>query len=155
MASHTIAQTQRRINKGLDADAMALSAELARAANAVRNRLEQGPLAEAKLSYSGFLVLWIVWAWQPIETRAIAAEAGLGKAALSGVLNTLEKRKLIERTKSKDDGRIIEVSLTEAGRVLLEALLPQVNAAEREVFAGVHTSNRDLMVDTLRSLATE
>lgn len=139
----------------LDFEVMALSAELARAANAVRNRLEQGPLAEAKLSYSAFLVLWIVWAWQPIETRAIAAEAGLGKAALSGVLNTLEKRKLIERTKSQDDGRIVEVRLTDLGRVQFEVLLPSLNTAEREVFAGVHTSNRDLMVDTLRSLATE
>ncbi len=163
MASHTIAQTQRRIENiagqaqfasTLDFDAMALSAELAQAAAAVRNRLEQGPLAESKLSFSAYQVLWIVWSWQPIETRAIAAEAGLGKAALSGILNTLERRNLITRTKSNDDARIVEVALTDLGRVQFEVLLPAVNWVENEVLSEIHANNRDLIIDTLRKLAT-
>lgn len=161
MANHTIAQTQRRLAaptanpalaKQLDFDAMSLTAGLAQAAGAVRNRLEQGPLAKHKLSWSGYLVLWIVWAWQPVETRDIASEAGLGKPALSGILATLEKRSLITRKKSRDDARLVLVSLTDSGLELIEEILPQVNAVEREVADAIDSKNRSFLIDLLQTL---
>lgn len=160
MAGHTIAQTERKLgdiaaNRALgaklDYEAMSLVTELSRAAATTRNRIEQGPLATAKLSWSAYLVLWIVWTWQPIETREIAAEAGLGKSALSGVLTTLEKRSLIVRKKNSQDARLVEVALTPAGKKLFEGLLPEVNALETEIAELVHPNNRALLLDTLAS----
>ena len=164
MANHTIAQSQRRLKsvdgnaelaKQIDFEAMAVIAELAQAAASVRNRIEQGPLAEVKLSFTGYQVLWIVWTWQPIETREIASEAGLGKAALSGVLATLERRGLITRKKARDDARLVQVSLTAAGKKQFEKLLPLVNALEAEIAAEIHPNNRALAIDLLRKLSAE
>ncbi|MEN9713481.1 MAG: hypothetical protein RLZZ164_145 [Actinomycetota bacterium] len=163
MAGHTIAQTQRKLQavtgnqalaKSLDFEAMTVITSLAQAAGAVRNRIEQGPLATAKLSWSAYLVLWIVWTWQPIETREIVSEAGLGKPALSGILATLEKRELISRKKSRDDARLVQVSLTVTGQKLIEELLPQVNAIEAEIAAQIHENNRRLIADTLSGITT-
>jgi DNA-binding MarR family transcriptional regulator len=161
LANHTIAQTQRRLAaptanaglaKQLDFDAMSLSAGLAQAAGAVRNRLEQGPLAKHKLSWSGYLVLWIVWAWQPVETRDIASEAGLGKPALSGILATLEKRNLITRKKSRDDARLVLVTLTDSGLQLIEEILPQVNTVELEITEAIESKNLSFLTDLLHAL---
>ena len=163
MAGHTIAQTQRKLQavtgnqalaKSLDFEAMTVITNLAQAAGAVRNRIEKGPLASAKLSWSAYLVLWIVWTWQPIETREIASEASLGKPALSGILATLERRGLILRKKSRDDARLVQVSLTASGQKLIEELLPQVNAIEKEIAALIHENNRKLIADTLSAIAS-
>ncbi len=163
MARHTIAQSERRLNavdgnpklaKTLDFRAMEVVSELVQAATSVRNQIEQGPLAANKLSFSAYQVLLIVSTWQPIETREIAAEAALGKAALSGVLGTLERRGLITRKKTRDDARLVQVSLTVAGRQLFERLLPQVNAIESQLAGQIHPSNRALFIDLLRGLAT-
>ena len=163
MAGHTIAQTQRKLQavtgnqalaKSLDFEAMTVITNLAQAAGAVRNRIEQGPLASAKLSWSAYLVLWIVWTWQPIETREIASEASLGKPALSGILATLERRGLILRKKSRDDARLVQVSLTASGQKLIEELLPQVNAIEKEIAALIHENNHKLIADTLSAIAS-
>ncbi len=162
MARHTIAQSERRLKavdgkpalaKKLDFEAMTVIVELTQAAAAVRNLIEQGPLAASKLSFTSYQVLWIVSTWQPIETREIAAEAGLGKAALSGVLGTLERRALITRKKARDDARLVQVSLTAVGKKLFEALLPEVNALEAELVKQIHPNNRALAIDLLRGLA--
>lgn len=62
----------------------------------------------------------------------IASEAGISKATLSGVLNTLQGRKLITRTKDQRDGRMVIVGLTPAGQRMIKRTFPKINDAERE-----------------------
>ena len=93
--AHTLSETEHAVSERLggmpiDAAAMAACSNLFRAANAVRNHLERSVLASHDLSWTAFVVLWVVWIWEPIETRDIAAEAGFSKATLTGVLDTLE-----------------------------------------------------------------
>jgi DNA-binding MarR family transcriptional regulator len=54
----------------------------------------------------------------------------VSKATLSGVLTTLEKRGLVQRTKSEDDGRLVLVELTPRGRRLITKLFPKINGEE-------------------------
>lgn len=162
MAQHTIAQTQRKLAaidgnralaKVINTDAMALAAELARAAATVRNQIEQEALGDAKLSLTAFQVLWVIWAWPNIETREVASELGIGKSALSGVLATLEHRSLILRTKSRDDARLVQLNLTPAGLSLFEDLLPKVNGIETDLRNSVDSANQALLVDLLSQFA--
>ncbi|MFM6963365.1 MAG: MarR family winged helix-turn-helix transcriptional regulator [Micrococcales bacterium] len=161
MAMHTVAQTERKLSAvtgdpklraALDLGAMGLSASLAQTAAALRNRIEQGPLAAVRLSFTGFQALWVVWAWPAIETREIASELAIGKSALSGVLATLERRGLIVRSKSNEDARLVNVSLTAEGTELIESLLPQVNAVEVVFTSAIHENNREFISDTLAQL---
>ena len=76
---HTLAETERQVadrlgDLTLDFEAMAVVSNLFRAANAVRNHLERSVLAPADLTWTAFVVLWVVWIWGRVETRTIAAE---------------------------------------------------------------------------------
>ena len=135
---HTLTETERQVadrlgDLTLDFEAMAVVSNLFRAANAVRNHLERTVLAPADLTWTAFVVMWVVWIWDRVETRTIAAEGGFSKATLSGVLTTLEGRGLVERSRSEVDGRLVDVSLTPAGEKLMRALFPKFNAEERAI----------------------
>lgn len=155
---HTLAETERQVSlrlshMNLDFDSMAVTANLFRAANSVRNHLERTVLAQHELSWTAFLVLWVCWIWEPIETRDIAVEGGISKATLTGVLSTLESRKLLVREKSKTDGRLVLVTLTEKGRELMDQLFPEFNSQETEVASPLNSKQKKDVAEALRVLA--
>jgi DNA-binding MarR family transcriptional regulator len=155
--AHTLAETERQVTSKLgdltiDFRAMAVASNLFRAATAVRNHFERNVLAKHDLSWTAFVVLWVVWIWEPIETRAIAEEGGFSKATLTGVLTTLENRSLLQRRKSDTDGRLVLVDLTPAGRRLMKELFPEFNAGESEVSSMFSAEQKDLLADMLRSM---
>ena len=65
---------------------------LYRAANAARSHLTNTVLRPHDLTWTGFLVLWLLWIWDRMETRGVAESVGISKATLTGVANTLTKR---------------------------------------------------------------
>ena len=154
---HTLAETERQVNqklvhKNINFEAMAVTSNLFRAANSVRNHLERTVLAKEDLSWTAFVVLWVTWIWEPIETRQIAAEGGFSKATLTGVLSTLEKRGLLVRKKSKEDGRLVIVELTNKGRKLMDTLFPAFNKQETAVANSVAPSKQGVLADQLRTI---
>lgn len=157
--AHTLRETERHVDERLagmeiDFQAMAVASNLFRAATAVRNHLERSVLAPHELSWSAFVVLWVVWIWETSETREIAAEAGFSKATLTGVLNTLEKRGLAARKRSKDDGRLVLVTLTSKGKKLMEQLFPLFNKQEQFIASALDAKTRVSAAAALR-LITE
>lgn len=156
---HTLAETERAVEErltGLQLDyaAMAVASNLFRAANAVRNHLERTVLQPHDLTWTAFVVLWVTWIWEPIETRHIAEEGGFSKATLSGVLTTLEGRGLVTRERSAEDGRLVLVRLTPAGRRLMKRLFPEFNAQERQVVSDLDPDSLPQAAEMLRRLAT-
>ncbi len=132
---HTLAETERAAESRiagleLDIESLHVVSNLFRAANAVRNHMEREVLTPADLTWTAFVVLWVTWIWGSAETRVIADETGVSKATLSGVLTTLEKRELVRRSKSEEDGRLVLVELTPKGRQLIKRLFPRINAEE-------------------------
>ena len=155
--SHTLAETESQISSRLshmtlDFEAMAVMSNLFRAASAVRNHFERNVLAESGLSWTAFVVLWVTWIWEPAETRDIAEESGISKATLTGVLKTLEKMGLAERTRSDADGRLVLVNLTEKGHQLMETLFPAFNRQEVEISSNIPAADRAKFADMLRML---
>lgn len=152
---HTLSETEREVEKRLgklpiDYSSMAVASNLFRAANAVRNHLERTVLSENELSWTAFVVLWVTWIWEPIETRQIALEGGFSKATLTGVLSTLEGRGWVKREKSTTDGRLVLVRMTPAGRRLMVRLFPAFNKQEQHVASPVDPAKRDGLAEMLR-----
>jgi len=155
--AHTLKETERQVTEKLggltiDFRAMAVASNLFRAATAVRNHFERNVLAKHDLSWTAFVVLWVVWIWEPIETRQIAEEGGFSKATLTGVLSTLEGRGLLMRRKSADDGRLVLVDLTPHGRTLMKGLFPEFNAGEVEVTSVLDAKQKDQLANMLRAV---
>ncbi len=128
-------------DRPFDFRAMAAISNIYRAATSVRNHMEQQVLAEENLSWAAFTVLWVLWIWGQQETRQLAAEAGITKGTLTGVVKTLEGRSLVKRSGHPTDGRLVLVRLTPKGRRRIEALFPRFNA--EEVFASAALSERE------------
>jgi DNA-binding MarR family transcriptional regulator len=155
--AHTLTETERQVSERLshmtlDFQAMAVTSNLFRAATAIRNHLERTVLAQHDLSWTAFVVLWVSWIWEPIETRQIAEEGGFSKATLTGVLSTLEGRGLVTRAKSETDGRLVLVSLTNKGRKMMDTLFPEFNANEKEVAGVVPLAKQKDLADLLRAI---
>ena len=154
---HTLDETERQVQARLgdleiDFEAMAVASNLIRAANAVRNYLERTVLAEHDLSWTAFVVLWVVWIWEPVESRVIAEEGGFSKATLTGVMQTLEGRGLITRTRSNKDGRLVLVKLTAKGRKMMLKLFPEFNKGEQLAVADLKRSDLGSFADLLRAV---
>lgn len=153
----TLAETERavRVRVGglpLDMPAADALSSLYRAANAVRNHLTQTVLRPHDLTWTGFVVLWVVWVWDGQETRHVAENVGISKATLTGVVKTLEARGWVARAVDPADRRRVRLSLTAAGVDLMERLYPEFNAEETRVVAALSPHRLRTMTGALRSL---
>ena len=144
---HTLAETEKAMSAHvsdlpLSFSAAAAVSSLYRAANAVRVHLTNSVLRKHGLTWTGFVVLWVVWIWDGSETRHAAENAAISKATLTGVVKTLEARGLITRRVSETDRRLVHLELTPEGLNLMKELYPIFNAAEAEVVAGLPPRKR-------------
>ncbi len=136
----------------LDFAAMAAVSNIYRAANVVRNRMEQKVLADEDLSWAAFTVLFVLWIWGDQQTRHLAAEAGVTKGTLTGVLKTLEKRDLVRRRAHEGDGRLVLVALQPRGQEVIERLFPAFNASETMVSSGLTDDEKTQLAALLRKI---
>jgi DNA-binding MarR family transcriptional regulator len=136
----------------LDFAAMAAVSNIYRAANAIRHHMEQQVLAEEDLSWAAFTVLFVLWIWGDQQTRHLAAEAGVTKGTLTGVLKTLEKRGLARRHAHDSDGRLVLVSLEPPGRAAIERLFPAFNMGEAQVSASLTEREKNQLASLLRKI---
>ena len=117
---HTLAETEKAMSAHigelpLNFAAAAAVSSLYRAANAVRVHLTNSVLREHGLTWTGFVVLWVVWISDGVETRRAAENAAISKATLTGVVKTLEARGLMTRRVGDTDRRLVNLELTPAG----------------------------------------
>jgi MarR family transcriptional regulator, organic hydroperoxide resistance regulator len=138
----------------LDMDAMTAISNLYRVASAVRNHFEQSVLKDADLTWTAFVVLWVVWIWESMETRHVAAEAGITKGTLTGVAQTLEARGLLVREISPADRRRTFLTLTDKGERLMAELFPAFNREERFVVGGLSERRVKELGSSLRRVLT-
>jgi DNA-binding MarR family transcriptional regulator len=136
----------------LDFAAMAAVSNIYRAANAIRHHMEQKVLADEDLSWAAFTVLFVLWIWGDQQTRHLAAEAGVTKGTLTGVLKTLEKRGLARRRGHDADGRLVLVSLEARGREVIERLFPAFNEGEALVSASLTEREKYHLASLLRAI---
>ena len=147
--------SERLAGMALDMPAMAAVSNVYRAAGAIRNYFEHTVLAPYSLTWTGWVVLWVVWIWQEIETRHVAAEAGISKGTLTGVAGTLEKRGLVARRAHPDDGRRVLLSLTPSGLKLMADLFPQFNKQEALVVESLSADEVRVLAAALRKIVVD
>ena len=99
----------------INLDSMALVSNIHRASGFIRDHFERAVLKEADLHWSAFVTLWCLWIYGELETRRLAAEAGVAKSTLSSILNMLEGRKLVRRRANELERRLVIVNLTATG----------------------------------------
>lgn len=139
---------------GLDLDLLSLAAvsNVFRTATAVRNHMERDVLRPHRLSWSAFVVLFVLRVWGPQESRDLAAEAGISGGTLTGVLDTLERKRLVERHPVPTDRRRVEVVLTAAGTTVVDEVMPAFNREESQATAALTDDETATLARLLRKV---
>jgi DNA-binding MarR family transcriptional regulator len=136
----------------LDFEAMWAVSSLYRASTAIRNHLEQTVLRDTGLTWTGFVVLWVVWIRGESETRHVAAEAGISKGTLTGVAKTLESYRYLTRSPHPTDRRRVMLSLTPNGERMMRGLFPEFNQEEAFVVKPLAGEQRQDLATFLRAV---
>ena len=93
-------------------------------------------------------VLCLVEANPGLNQTALGRAHGVERSSVVAVLDRLEKRDLLRRT--KPDRRSHALYLTDAGRQLLAELCPALEAHERQIAAGLSDEERAQLMHLLR-----
>ena len=109
-------------------------------------------LRQHDMTWTGFVVLWVVWIWDGMETRHVAESADISKATLTGVVKTLEGRGLIVREGDERDRRLVRLRLTDEGTSLMEQIYPEFNAVESEIVSQLSDRKVSTFTRTLREV---
>jgi DNA-binding MarR family transcriptional regulator len=150
-------QAERDVHEalgGLPLDFRALLAvsNVFRAATAVRHHMERTVLVHEQLSWSAFVVLFVLRVWGAQESNRLAAEAGITGGTLTGVLKTLEQRGLARRAVHATDGRRVVVTATAKGRRSVDRIMPRFNEHEALVTGDLTAAEADELSRLLRKV---
>ena len=128
--------------------------EFMRALRTARGRFNRAPL-QPELSASQFHLLEPLTAADgPLAVCALANAADVAAPTATRMLDGLVKRGLAERVRSEEgDRRRVEITLTPAGRGLVEAKRERIARAREEVFRRLSPSERKAAARLLHSLA--
>lgn len=154
---HTLAEVETAMKRhisGLEVDIASAQAvsSIYRAANAIRAHITNAVLRQYGLTWTGFVVMWVIWIWDGMETRHVAESAAISKATLTGVMKTLEARGWISRVGLENDRRLVRLELTKSGVELMTELYPKFNAAETAVVAQLSDKSKSNLTRDLRKI---
>jgi MarR family transcriptional regulator, lower aerobic nicotinate degradation pathway regulator len=88
------------------------------------------------------------------DQRTLAATIGFDTSTIGGVIDRLEARGLLTRSASPNDRRVRLLTLTDAGRALLEAAIPSMLRAQERMLAPLPKKERAEFMRMLRVLVT-
>ena len=110
-----------------------------------------GPDAGLTLSQYGLLELLVDR--QSARVQELATHAGITPSTATRILDALQRRGVVERTRSDEDRRAVAVSLTEAGRQVVHAEQEWLRGRQRTFYAALAGAEQELAPDLLFRLA--
>lgn len=77
-------------------------------------------LNEIDLTYTQYIAMMVMWEHKSMSVKELGKKLYLDSGTLTPLLKTLEKKEFISRERSKEDERVLVVSITEKGMKLRE-----------------------------------
>jgi DNA-binding MarR family transcriptional regulator len=139
---------------GTNIDAQAAVFNLDHAAMEVIPTMEGLALRPHDLTHAGFVVLMTLWITGPRETRELAAVLRVTRGAIVGSVNTLQRRGLVRRIRSRIDRRLVTIELTDSGLDLVTQAQKDWHALEVEVTRGLAVEEQRALAHLCRKMAT-
>jgi DNA-binding MarR family transcriptional regulator len=125
---------------------------LVRAENSLTRRLA-ADLDRIGCSATGFAMLVLLTsAGGELELRAIRRRLGASKATATEVLDTLENRGFVIRSRLESDRRAVSVALTPGGQNLVTHAFPAHAERVREAFGGLDETEKRQLAELCRKL---
>lgn len=77
-------------------------------------------LSDIDLTYTQYIVMMVMWEHKEVSVKELGKKLYLDSGTLTPLLKTLEKKGLVTRERSKEDERVLVVTITDAGMELRE-----------------------------------
>lgn len=133
----------------VDLEVQRAISNLYRAATAVSRTAEREILADARLSWSGFVTLWVLWVWGEMDSSRLSAEVGLTPGTVTGVRKSLERDGWVRSHRGEDDARRVMVRLTDEGEQRFDALYPAFNKWSSNLLGSLSNEKTSKLADLL------
>ncbi|HET9380062.1 MAG TPA: MarR family transcriptional regulator [Streptomyces sp.] len=142
----------RALDPGLDTGPIEIIGRINRCA-ALLQQAEEAPLRRVGLTRSEFDLLGALRRTRSELTPGeVARETFASGAAVTKRLRHLTERGLVERRGDPRDRRVAHLRLTDAGRALVDGVLPEQLAYERSVLSGLGMAGQTQMAHLLGEL---
>lgn len=126
-----------------------LAITVVRAGKAGIRRVESEALRPLGLSNSGYSLLILLRTEGPSQPRELAKLMEVAVPSITSLVNTLERRGLVARRRSTVDGRLVTVSITDAGEQLATKAQVQTKRVVDMAASGLSVEERGLLQEYL------
>lgn len=75
------------------------------------------------LKWSDFRLLYLLWLFDSLSAPDLARHTQISRQTVSNLTRALEQQGLVERSRDRDDHRVMTIRLTAAGRTVIEQAL--------------------------------
>ena len=148
----TVVRQWQAVHPDIDTGPMEIIGRINRCA-ALLQQAEDAPLRHAGLTRAEFDLLGTLRrTGRELTPGDLARETFASGAAVTKRLKTLTERGLVERRGDTRDRRVAHVRLTDAGRDLVDGILPVQLAYEPSVLSGIDPEHRDELSALLAGL---
>lgn len=111
-------------------------------------------LAHRDLTPRQFAVLVAVAAHDGATQTIVTDATGIDRSTMVDVVRRLIKRGLLQRRRSRSDARAYIVRLTDEGRKMLEAAMPEAADVDKAILAFLPAGEREAFVNALDRVVT-
>lgn len=80
-------------------------------------------LDELDMTYTQYITMMVMWEHKELSVKELGKYLYLDSGTLTPVLKTLEKKGWVKRTRSKEDERVLDVTLTKQGENIKDKAL--------------------------------
>lgn len=99
-------------------------------------------LEEMGLTYPQYLVMLILWEQSEQTVSELGEKLKLDSGTLTPLLKRLEQKKLVSRTRSAKDERVVKISTTDEGQKLQE----KAKGIPQQLAQSMHLAEEDLLM---------
>jgi MarR family 2-MHQ and catechol resistance regulon transcriptional repressor len=114
--------------------------------------IQQQLWAQARLTLTQLRILRCLEQEGPLPVSRLGRSAGCSSASMTRIVDRLEERRLVCRSRRLSDRRAIEVSLTGEGRHLVAEVVPVKVSAVRQALEAMGDGDRRNLFHGLRCL---
>lgn len=135
---------------GASRSASECAVNLTRAATLLLGELARRRRPYADISVAGFQVLAIVEGeGAPLPPSVIGERMLMTSGTMTALLDTLSRRGLVRRVPHPGDRRMILVDITDAGRAVVDVVLPVTHRITQEIFTDLSETERERLLRLL------
>jgi len=112
-------------------------------------------LAPYDLSVREYRFLRVLFAGGPRRQNTLGAELGIDRTTAVGLVDDLEGKGFVKRTRAIEDRRAYSIGLTLKGKRIISRAINEVSKTERKVFNPLKSFERDELHRLVTALLTE